>query len=80
MSKATYMVDLRYDKPDLVKCENGIFTRYDPRIPEEWKRSEFLDAFSHGGGDYVWYDDIPEEDVEFYKDKIKEFWKKRGKM
>lgn len=74
MANASYMVDTRGPKPDLVKYEDGIFTRYDPRVPEEWKRSEFLDKMANGGGDWVWFDDIPEEKAEEYKEKIKEFY------
>ena len=75
-----YMVDKSGPKPDLVRAENGVFERYDPRVEGEWEGSKFLDAFAWGGGDFVWYDDIPEEDVEFYKDKIRKFWaEKEGK-
>ena len=78
MANASYMVDTRGPKPDLVKCENGIFTRYDPRDPEEWTRSEFLDSMASGGGDWVWFDDIPEEKAEEYKAKIRDFYAKNA--
>ena len=75
----SYMVDVRGNKPDLVKYDDGIYMRYDPTVPGEWKRSEFLDRMAGGGGDWVWFDDIPDEDVEFYKDKIKAYFAEKGK-
>lgn len=79
-SNVTYMVDNRGKKPDLVRCLDGVFERYDPRVESEWEGSKLLDALGYGGGDWVWYDDIPESDVEFYKDKIRAFWKERGEL
>lgn len=78
MNEASYMVDTRGPKPDLVKYEDGIFMRYDPHVPGEWKRSEFLDSMAHGGGDWVWFDDISDEKAEEYKAKIKDFYAKKG--
>ena len=72
-----YMVDTRGQKPDLVRCVNGVFERYDPTVPGEWKGSKFLDAFAWGGGDFVWYDDISEAKAEEYKKEIREFWERR---
>ena len=74
MANVTYMVDKRFRKPDLVRCKDGVYERYDPRVKGEWEGSKFLDAFAWGGDDWVYFDDIPESDVEFYKDKIRKFW------
>ena len=76
--KVRYMVDTRGRKPDLVRCINGVFERYDPTVPGEWKRSEFLDAMAHGGGDYVWFDDISEEAAKKYMKEIKDFVSKNS--
>lgn len=79
-SYVSYMVDNRGEKPDLVRCLDGVFERYDPREEPEWKGSKFLDALGYGSDDWVWFDDIPESDVEFYKEKIRKFWKDRGEL
>ena len=71
MSKYSYMVDTRHDIPIVVRSsvESG-FERYDPSSPEHWHGSKFLDAFAWGGGDFVWYDDIPEKEAMKYIAKI----------
>ena len=71
-----YMVDTRGSKPDLVRNINGVYERYDPRVPEKWKGSKFLDALAWGGGDFVWYDDISESKAKEYMKIIDEFWTK----
>lgn len=71
MNEMEYMVDTRGKRPDLVRCRDGIFERYNPTEPGEWTRSEFLDAMAHGGGDWVWFDDIPAEKAEEYMAKIR---------
>ena len=70
-----YMVDTRGNKPDLVRNENGVFERYDPRVPGRWKTSRFLDAFGWGGGDFDWYDDISARKAEEYMAEIDAWWK-----
>ena len=71
--KFAYMVDTRGSKPDLVRVGNdGVFRRYNPSDPKVWTESKFLDAFAWGGGDFVWYDDITEEEAKKYMEKIKE--------
>ena len=70
-----YMVDARGPKPDLVRNNDGVFERYDPRVPGKWKGSKFLDAFGWGGGDFVWYDDVSWSEAERYMAEIDAFWK-----
>ena len=72
-----YMVDTRGPKPDLVRDDRGFFERYDPRVPEKWKGSKFLDEFGWGGGDFVWYDNISEAKAKEYMRTIDEFWAKK---
>ena len=74
----SYMVDLRGRKPDLVRAGSDGFKRYDPRVPEKWTSSEFLDSFAWGGDDFVWYDNISEKEAEVYMREIDKFWKDNG--
>lgn len=76
--KYAYMVDTRGPKPDLVRAGDDGFKRYDPRKPEKWVGSKFLDAFAWGGSDFVWYDDITEDKVPDYMKAIEEFWAKKA--
>ena len=71
----SYMVSTEGDKPDLIRSsvQDG-FQRYDPRIPEKWKGSKFLDSFAWGGGDWIWYDDVSEEKAKEYMMEIDRFW------
>lgn len=78
--KYSFMVDTRFRKPDLVRAGPDGFKRYDPRDPEKWTGSKFLDAFAWGGGDFVWYDDISEEEAAEYMKKIDAFWKEKGEL
>lgn len=78
--KYSYMVDTRYKKPDLVRSGPDGFKRYNPRAPEKWEGSEFLDAFKWGGDDFVWYDDIDEKAAKDYMKKIDAFWKEKGEL
>lgn len=74
MERYSYMVDTRGKKPDLVRVgPDRVFERYEPNDPKEWKGSKFLDALAWGGGDFVWYDDITEEEAENYMKQIREF-------
>ena len=77
----SYMVRTDGPKPDLVRVgEDRVFRRYDPRVPEKWEGSSFLDAFAWGGGDFVWYDDIDEEAALAYMKEIDAFWRARGEL
>lgn len=80
MSDTEYMVSVRGPKPDLVRVKDGVFERYDPRVPEKWKGSKFLDAFAWGGGDFTWYDDIGEASALEYMKKIDQYWADRGEL
>ena len=74
MDHYDYMVCKRGKKPDLVRAGSDGFKRYDPRVPEKWIGSKFLDAFAWGGGDWVWYDDISESEAKDYITQIDEYW------
>ena len=70
MDKYQYMVDKR--GPDLVRVgSDHVFRRYSPGDPKEWTESKFLDALAWGGGDWVWYDDITEEEAMQYMEQIR---------
>lgn len=70
---ASYMVNTSGRKPDLIRANKGEFLRYDPRTPEVWERSKFLDAFAWGGSDWIDYDDISEEEAKEYMKQIDEY-------
>lgn len=72
---ASYMVALRGKKPDLVRADDDGFKRYDPRTSEKWVGSKFLDAFAWGGSDWLFYDDISENEAKNYMKEIDEYWK-----
>lgn len=74
MAQYDYMVDTRGKKPDLVRAGIDGFKRYDPRVPEKWIGSKFLDAFAWGGSDWIDYDDISEEEAKEYIKQIDEYW------
>lgn len=74
---ASYMVSLRGKKPDLVRADDDGFKRYDPRTQEKWTGSKFLDAFAWGGGDWIWYDDVSEDEAKEYMKQIDEYWASR---
>ena len=76
-----YMVRTDGPKPSLVRVgEDRVFRRYDPRVPGKWEGSKFLDAFAWGGGDFVWYDDIDEDEALEYMKQIDAFWRARGEL
>ena len=74
MDKYVYMVSILGRKPDLVRAGSDGFKRYDPRVPEKWIGSKFLDAFAWGGSDWIDYDDISEEEAKEYIKQIDEYW------
>ena len=73
MSKSDYGYMIRKDDDFLVliRFKNGEVETFRPKEPGEWVRTPTKDSILEGSGDWVWYDDVPEEDVEFWMDKIR---------
>ena len=69
-----YMVRKDDDCPILIRFKNGAVETFRPKEPGEWVRTPVKDSILSGGGDFVWYDDVPEEDVEYYMDIIRKAW------
>lgn len=62
--------------PILIRYRYGAVETFDPSEPGEWRRSPLKDSLLYGGGDFVWYDDVPDSEVDFWKDKITKASKK----
>ena len=58
--------------PVLIRYRNGEVETFDPSVAGEWRRSPTKDSILYGGGDFVWYDDITEEEAMKYADRIRE--------
>lgn len=75
-----YMINKSNGFMTLIRFKNGKCETFRPNIPGEWERSPAKDSIIEGKGDWVWYDDVPDEDVDFWMDKIREIYggKKKG--
>lgn len=72
MSKYGYMVDTRDEKyPGLFRYKSGEVEMFSPLVQGEWVRTPGRDSVLFGEGDFVWFDDIPEEDVPKYMEIIR---------
>ena len=60
--------------PILIRYKYGAVETFDPDEPGEWRRSPTKDSILIGGGDFVWYDDITEEEAMKYADQIREVY------
>ncbi len=69
----SYMVNTRGNRPVLVRVgDDNVYEKFSARDGEKWDGSKFLDALAYGSGDWVWYDDICEEEANEYMQKIRE--------
>lgn len=77
--KYGYMVRTDGGYPVLIRSRHGAVETFDPSEPNEWRRSPVKDNILSGGGDWVWYDDITEEEAAKYADKIRKLYKAANK-
>lgn len=63
----------------LIRFQDAKCYTFDPDEPGEWRRSPVKDSIIEGSGDWVWYDDVPDEDVESWMNKIRDIYKKAKK-
>lgn len=72
-ANATYGYSVRTDFgfPVLIRYHHGAVETFDPGEPGEWRRSPTKDSILYGGGDFVWYDDITEEEAKKYMEQIR---------
>ena len=82
MAERGYAYMIRKDEPLLVliRFKGGKCETFRPNVPGEWERTPVKDSIIEGNGDWVWYDDVPDEDVEFYMDKIRERYRKAEEL
>ncbi len=73
-----YMVDKSGPIPVLIRFQYGAVETFYPNEPGEWKRTPLKDSILEGGGNFVWYDDISEDQVEYYMDLIRKARKEAG--
>ena len=66
-----YMIRKHEVLPALIRFKNGAVETYRPWESDEWVRTPVKDSILEGSGDWVWYDDVPDEDVEFWMEKIR---------
>ena len=70
-----YMVDKSGNKPDLIRIGSDlVYRRYEPLEPGQWTESKFLDAMFWGGGSFMDFDDITEEEAKKYMEQIDQFF------
>lgn len=74
-----YMVENGDGFPVLIRFRHGAVETFYPDVEGEWERTPLKDSILNGGGDFVWYDDIPVEDVEYYMDLIRKKWREAGR-
>ena len=60
----------------LIRYANGAVETFSPSTPGEWRRTPIKDNILNGGGDFVWYDDITEEEAMKYADRIRQAYNK----
>lgn len=80
MDEYGYMVNKDRKCPVLIRFKYGAVETFRPNAEGEWVRTPIKDNILNGGGDFVWYDDIPEEEVEYYKDLICKAYKEAGML
>lgn len=69
--KYGYMVRTDGPRPVLIRFKGGEVETFRPDAPGEWERTPTKDSILRGGGDFVWYEDVPDVDVEYYMDLIR---------
>ena len=73
---ASYSVDTRGEIPTLIRWECPYIYTFSPLDPGEWVESPGKASMFWGQGDFVWYDDITEEEALKYMDQIRAAVKK----
>ena len=68
--KYGYSVRTDFGFPILIRYHNGEVETF---RPDGWERTPGKDSILNGGGDFVWYDDISEEEAVNYMKQIREF-------
>ena len=74
-----YMIQNDETTLDFIRFKHGMCESFDPSVEGEWRRSPAKDSIIEGKGDWVWYDDVPDEDVEFWTDKVRSIYEKAEK-
>jgi len=74
-----YMINKSNGFMTLIRFDGGKCYTFRPDVPGEWERTPVKDSIAEGNGDWTWYDDVPEEDVEYWMEKIRDVYKKAEK-
>jgi len=68
---AAYSVDTRGRHPVLIRWDSPYIWTFDPGVEGEWRMSPEKDDMFRGQGDWVWYDDISDDEAEKYMEQIR---------
>lgn len=69
MSKYSYAI--WEERDNLIRFSPEKVELFCPSKPEEWVAMPHLEELRYGGGNFVWYDDITEEEAMQYKERIR---------
>ena len=72
-SEYGYMVRSDEDIIVLIRFKNGAVETYRPWTGTDWVRTPTKDSILEGSGDWIWYEDVPEGDVDYWMKKVREF-------
>ena len=72
-----YAVDRRDSIPTLIRWAAPYIYTFDPSVEGEWVESPGKRSMLWDQGDFVWYDDISDEEAEKYMAQIREDYHKR---
>lgn len=73
---SSYSVSKKLGFPVLIRWDNPNIWTFDPRVEGEWRLSPEKSEMLWGQGDWVWYDDISEEEAMKYMEEMREEYRK----